>query len=240
MGYLLHHKFVVQDLLQIEFNQSVEKYPQSDPGISGRYANPRCLSHVSPGDLQILCWSHLFLGGKLRGGMSPSHHPMAIPRLISLPFSPKRISPKPGTSVTRMRHAIKSQFDTASRLFQFIPSHHPSRATTTDHSQTHTDLSNSLPPSHNTYPTHPCPSVALPTAPRSLSTSIALHQERRSSRLRCRACSRRRRVRQTPHLPDARTRSRHRTAQSSPKGLHCRWIRRSQGYQHATSAENSN
>ena len=38
MGHLLHHQSVVQDLLQIEFDQSVEEYPQGNPGISRRYA----------------------------------------------------------------------------------------------------------------------------------------------------------------------------------------------------------
>jgi hypothetical protein len=33
MGHLLYHQFVVQDVLQAEFNQFVEEYPQSDPGL---------------------------------------------------------------------------------------------------------------------------------------------------------------------------------------------------------------
>jgi hypothetical protein len=57
------------------------------------------------------------------------HHPITITILIPLPFSPKRTSPKPGTSVTRMQHAIKSQFDTTLTL---TPSH-PLQAGLTDH-----------------------------------------------------------------------------------------------------------
>jgi PCI domain len=42
----------------------------------------------------------------------PPHRPITVIILTISSFSPKRTSPKHGSSVTRMRHAIKSQFDT--------------------------------------------------------------------------------------------------------------------------------
>jgi hypothetical protein len=76
MGYLQHHQFAVQDVLQIELDQLVEKYPEGNSGISRRHANARCLPQGTPSDVQILRRSHLFLGRELRRGSSlnmPNH-----------------------------------------------------------------------------------------------------------------------------------------------------------------------
>jgi len=79
MGYLQYYQFVVQDVLQIELDQLIEKYPEGNSGISRRYADTRCLPQGTPSDVQILRWSYLFLGRELRRG-SLAEHVQLLPR----------------------------------------------------------------------------------------------------------------------------------------------------------------
>jgi hypothetical protein len=72
MGNLQHHQPAIQDLLQIKLDQSVEEYPQRCSGISGRHARSKRLSHGTPGNIQILHWSHKLPRRELRGG-EPAH-----------------------------------------------------------------------------------------------------------------------------------------------------------------------
>lgn len=65
MGHLQHHQLIVQDILQIELDQLVEKYPEGNPGISRRHANARCLPQGTSSDVQILRRSHLLFGREL-------------------------------------------------------------------------------------------------------------------------------------------------------------------------------
>ena len=114
------------------------------------------------------------------------------------PFSPRRTSPKPGNYATKTRSGTKSEFS-RSRLTE-----------STNVPQTHSDLPNPMPPAHHPHPANPRPPITIPTPPANLPPALPLHQEGRPIRLRRGPRRRRRRIRQTTHLPNPRARPRHR------------------------------
>ena len=129
----------------------------------------------------------------------------AVPNRSMAPLSPRRPE-EPRVSSTILQHPHRQQAE-------------GSRRTNIPRNQAHPHLPDPVPPPNHAHPPNHRPPLSLSAPPTPLLPARNLHQARRPRWLRRRARGRRARVRQAPHLPDARARTGHRAAQPAAQGL---------------------
>jgi len=167
--------------------------------------------------------------------VSPHHIPKnCCPDADPTPLRQKNTSQKHSNYVTKMPSATKSESTTYCLTWSHIASFK------TNKSQVNSHLPHPLPPPNHTHTSHPHPPLTLPSAPNPIPSSVPLYQKGRPIRLRRCARGGRGRVHETPHLPNRRTSTRHCRTESSPEGIHCRWLRRGERCTRTTSATDKN